>query len=601
MTWRDRLIPQWFSITLRTKLVGCTALTLIMACFLLGWLFVQQQVRLTAESAVQSGMLLAQHLAQMSHSSIVAVDIPRLNYHVQQILAADPVAYAAIISPNGDLLAGIGKGAWQDQLFSQETVQHRFTPTTLVRALHRANLMNEPLISTVDLRDTGPVIRDDIDMGPRELLALAVGTEVPIFYDITVPVPRYPPASAWDPALQLTLDERSDKLEENAVSRLTPTALVQVGLSTFHLQYNLRRLLWYAVIMTLSTLIGGLAVAVWLARRITIPLHNLTVATSKLAAGDTVPLLDIPTRDEIGTLTAVFNHMATALHSREHELRELTHSLEDRVTTRTQELAAANTKLQELDRRKSIFVSTASHELRTPLTSMKVHVANLFDGVDGEITAEQRRSLLRIEANLSRLQTLIDDLLDLSQIEMGQISVHVKPVAVGHVIAKAIEDLRPLASEHRVKVMMTLESDLPDVSADPDKLHQVILNLAHNAVKFTRPDTTVDVSAIVSSDGHVTISVADSGPGMTREDAEKVFQPFYRISTPTRQPKGAGLGLAIAKLLVELHHGRLWVETVPGRGSCFSFTMRPAPRTQPAIAEAVPQIAPYQPLSDGKR
>jgi signal transduction histidine kinase len=428
-------------------------------------------------------------------------------------------------------------------------------------------------------------------------LALAAGVELPIFHDITVHVPRYPPVSAFDPALQLTLEEHLEGLQERSVQALTAPTLVQVGLSTSHLQRSLRRLLWQAIFITLSTLVGGLAMAVWLARRITIPLRDLTAAAAKLAEGGTVPLLNIHTRDQIGTLTGVFNNMARTLHSREQELRELAHSLEDRVTARTQELAAANARLQEIDRRKSIFVSTASHELRTPLTSMKVHVANLRDGIDGAVTAEQRRSLARVEANLSRLQTLIDDLLDLSQIEMGQTTVHLEPVAVGHVVAKSVEDVHPLASERRVKIIMTLASDLPTVSADPDKLHQIILNLLHNAVKFTRPNTTVDLSATLLSDGHVKISVSDAGPGITLEDVDKVFQPFYRVSTTPKQSKGAGLGLAIAKVLVDLHRGRLWVETVPGHGSCFSFTLRPTPTTQPITAEAVSRLTSLQPMA----
>jgi signal transduction histidine kinase len=285
--------------------------------------------------------------------------------------------------------------------------------------------------------------------------------------------------------------------------------------------------------------------------------------------------------------------MATRLHARERELRELAHTLENRVEARTEELAATNARLQELDHRKSIFVSTASHELRTPLTSMKVHVANLRDGIDGAISDEQRRSLARIEANLLRLQLLIDDLLDLSQIEMGETTMRVEPVAVGNVIAKASEDVYPMASERRVKIMITLASDLPEVSADPDKLYQITLNLLHNAVKFTRPDTVVDVSAVRLPDGTVQISVSDTGPGITLEDAEKIFQPFYRVSTTGKKSKGAGLGLAIAKLLVELHHGRLWVETVPGYGSRFSFTLHSIQTRRPATTQALPLISLY--------
>ncbi|MDH4081762.1 MAG: HAMP domain-containing histidine kinase [Nitrospira sp.] len=589
------LTPHRFSISLRAKLVCCTALSLAIACLLLAWMFVRQQVRSSAESSVQSGTLLAQHLAQMGRSSIVAGDIPRLHQHIHEILAVNPVAYVAVISPSGDLQAGFGKGAWQEQFAPQDPTHRRFAATKLVQLRHQGDMTNEPLVSAISLSNRGPILRETIDLAPGELLALAAGIELPIFYDITVHVPRYPLISEWDPALQLTLEERFDGLEEDTAHALIPPTVVQVGISTSLLQQSLRRLLWQAVIITLSTLVGGLAMAVLLARRITIPLRSLTVAATKLAEGDTVPSLVVRTRDEIGTLTGVFNHMAKILHAREQELRELAHSLEDRVTARTQELAAANIKLQELDRRKSVFVSTASHELRTPLTSMKVHVANMRDGIDGAITTDQRRSLGRVEANLSRLQVLIEQLLDLSQIEMGEATLQIEPVAVGSVIARTAEDLNALATERRVRIQISLAADLPQVLADPAKLQQILLNLLHNAVKFTYPNSTVEVSATLLPGGDVKISVADAGPGIMLEDVEKVFQPFYRVPTVCKQSNGTGLGLAITKLLVELHNGRLWVETVPGHGSRFSFTMRPIPATQSTIVRAVSHRIPHQP------
>jgi len=584
-----------FLTTLRTKLVFSTGLILTIACLLLACLFVRQQVRSSAESSVQGGTLLAQHLAEMHQSSIFAGDIPRLNRHIQEILAINTVAYVAVISPSGELQTGFGKGAWEQEFHDQPIGRRWFAATELIPLRHRSDMTSGPLVSAIDLKDTGPVLRQKIDLALGELMALVTGVELPIFYDITVYVPHYPVVKTWDSSLRLTLEERLNGLAQDTTHTLNPPTLVQIGLSTSHLQHGLRRLLGQALFVTLSTLAGGLGMAIWLARRITIPLQRLTAAATKLGDGETVPTLNIGTRDEIGMLTGVFNNMTRRLQSREHEFRELTHTLEERVETRTNELAEANAKLQELDRRKSVFISTASHELRTPLTSMKVHVANMRDGVDGAVTADQRRSLTRIEANLSRLQVLIEQLLDLSQIEMGEATLHIEPMAVGSVIARTAEDLHTLASERRVRIQISLAADLPQVLADHTKLQQILLNLLHNAVKFTRPDSTVDVSATLLPDGDVKISVADAGPGIALENVERVFQPFYRVPTVRKQSNGTGLGLAITKLLVELHHGRLWVETVPGHGSCFSFTMRPIPVTRPTIARAVAHRIPYQP------
>lgn len=574
-----------FSVTLRTKLVLSTAVILVIACLLLGWLFIQQQVRSAAESLVQSGTLLAQHLAGMGRFSIVAGDTHRLDQLIHEVLAVRPVAYVAVVSSGGGLQAGFGKDEWQRQFSDQSGGRGQFSVTKLAQTRRLDSDTNEPLVSGIWLAKDGPVLRSTIEFTPGELFSLMGGSELPIFYDMLVQVPRHSHATAWDPALQLTLEERLDTLEDPTVLQPMAPSLVQVGLSTTNLQHVLRRLLWKATLITLSTLTGGVCIIVLLARRITIPLQGLTTAATKLAVGETVPTVAIRTHDEIGSLTQVFNTMASTLQSREHELRELAHTLEDRVDARTQELAAANAKLRELDRRKSIFVSTASHELRTPLTSMKVHLANLRDGIDGAVTDDQRQSLVRMEANLSRLRVLIDDLLDLSQIEMGQTTVRLEPVALGNVIAKAVEDLHPFSSERRVSIVISLPSDLPLVCADPDKLRQILLNLLHNAVKFTPVDTIIDLAVMRISADEIRISVRDVGSGIAPDDIDKIFQPFYRAPTAHKKTKGAGLGLAITKLLVELHHGRLWVETEPNRGSCFSFTLHSATPARPTPAE----------------
>ncbi len=574
-----------FLISLRAKLALSTAVILVVACLLLGWLFIRQQVHSAAESLVQSGTLLAQHLASMGRFSIVAGDTHRLDQLIHEILAVDPVAYVAVVSSDGELQAGFGKGEWQQQFSAQPAGRPQFAVTKLVQP--RRLEANEPLVSGIWLAHGGPVLRSTIEFTAGELFSLLGGFELPIFYDMLVQVPRHSHETVWDPALQLTFDEPFDTHESStALTHETPS-LVQVGLSTSNLQHVLRRLLWQAVLITSSTLAGGLCIVVLLARRMTIPLQGLTTAATKLADGETVPTVAIRTHDEIGTLTQVFNTMALTLQSREHELRELAHTLEERVEARTQELAAANITLKELDRRKSIFVSTASHELRTPLTSMKVHLANLRDGIDGAVSDDQRQSLLRVEANLSRLQTLIDELLDLSQIEMGQATVRLEPVALGTVIAKAVEDLHPFSSERRVKIVISLPSDLPSVSGDFEKLRQILLNLLHNAVKFTPMDTIVDVNVTRTSADEIKISVHDVGPGIAADDVDKIFQPFYRAPAAYKKTKGAGLGLAIAKLLVEQHRGRLWVESGPHGGSCFSFTLHPVAPARPVSAETI--------------
>ncbi|HBH79734.1 MAG TPA: hypothetical protein DDY39_07905, partial [Nitrospira sp.] len=527
------------------------------------------------------------NLAGMGRVSILAGDTHRLDELAQEILAVSPVAYVTILSPNGDLQTGYGKDDWQQQFSVSAAGRRQFSVTKLVSSSGADK--TDPIVNGIWLSSNGPFVRPSIDFSPSDLLNLLGGYELPIFYDLLIQVPRQSRTGHRDPALTLTLEERPGSSE--LTQKLLPPSpsLVEIGLSTSDLQQNLRRLLWQAVLITLNTLIGGICIAVLLARRMTVPLQALTTAATKLGAGETTPTIAIQARDEIGTLTQVFNSMALQLQTREHELRELAQTLEERVNVRTQELAAANAKLQELDRRKSIFVSTASHELRTPLTSMKVHLANLRDGIDGAVTPDQRGSLLRVEANLSRLRTLIEELLDLSQIELGQTTLRMEAVELGSVIAKTVEDLHSFTSERSVKIVISLPTDLPLVSADPEKMRQILLNLLHNAVKFSPMNTIVDLNITRLPSDTIQISVRDVGPGIAPEDVEKVFQPFYRAPTTHKKTKGTGLGLAIAKLLVELHQSRLSVETEPGRGSCFYFTLQTV--TPVRLAHAEPVVA----------
>lgn len=580
-------IPSQISITLRTKLILGTTIILIVTCLLLSWLFIQQKTRSISDGLVQTGTILAQHLARTGQLSIKVGDTRRLRQLLQEALAVNPVVYVVVISSSGTLQAGLGKDTWQQQFSLLPTGQQEFSVTTLVQRQSPGIDMDDPLVTGIWLDHDGPLLRRRIEFTLTELLSLALGSELPMFYDMMVHVPRYPLTTTRDLALELTLEEHVDDPEKFTAYPDGASAFVQIGLSTAHMQHDLRRLLWQAAAITLSVLASSVLIALLFAQRMTTPLQDLSRAAKRLTSGDAVSQIDVRANDEIGGLTRLFNIMATTLQSREYELRELAHNLEDRVEARTQELGAAINKLQELDRRKSMFVSTASHELRTPLTSMMVHVANLRDGVDGPITDDQRLSLSRVETKLSDLHNLIDELLDLSRIEDGHTTAHLEPVVLGSIIAKAVDDLQPLAKERQVRILMSLPADLPPVLADPDKLYRIVLNLLHNAIKFTDTSTTIDVSVTSLPDDEIQTSIRDAGPGIGSDDVNKIFQPFYRASTALGRVNGAGLGLTITKLLVELHHGRLWVETSPGQGSCFSFSLHAAPLVIPISVDAL--------------
>lgn len=235
-------------------------------------------------------------------------------------------------------------------------------------------------------------------------------------------------------------------------------------------------------------------------------------------------------------------------------------------------------RLKELDKLKSDFVSNVSHELRTPLTAIKGSVDNMLDGLTGELNEKQSRYLTRIKSNADRLARLINDLLDLSRIEAG-IKLNRMNLSLPTVVKEVVESLGSVAAEKLINLeIKTADNDLT-AWADPDRVAEVLTNLLGNAIKFSPTGGNVTVSLARSGNNWVKVSITDAGTGIRPEEANRIFDKFYQVSHP-EQPKatGTGLGLPIAKALVEMHGGRIWLESQVGHGSVFSFTL---PAEQP--------------------
>ncbi len=230
-------------------------------------------------------------------------------------------------------------------------------------------------------------------------------------------------------------------------------------------------------------------------------------------------------------------------------------------------------RLKELDKLKSDFVSNVSHELRTPLTAIKGSVDNMLDGLTGDLNEKQSRYLMRIKSNADRLARLINDLLDLSRIEAG---INLKPRNLDLVtIAKEVtETLRPVAADKLITLTMESLDDTVTAWADPDRISEILMNLLGNAIKFTPTNGEVTLSLQGSGNEWVKISVADTGPGIPSDEANRIFDKFYQVTQPEKQKAmGTGLGLSITKALVEMHGGKIWLESEVGRGSIFSFIL----------------------------
>ncbi len=260
---------------------------------------------------------------------------------------------------------------------------------------------------------------------------------------------------------------------------------------------------------------------------------------------------------------------------------------EERLRNYSAELQAANKKLQGLDQLKSDFVSTVSHELRTPLTSIKAFVELIL--LQPSMPPERILKLLRtINGESDRLSRLINDLLDLSRIEAGTMTWPSEPVSLNDIILTSVEGILPLARNKGLHLKTAIEGPLPSVHGARDRLVQVVTNLLSNAVKFTPGGGTITVEAHQEAGPcpQLVVAVSDSGAGIRPEDIELIFDKFHRSSDElTARIEGTGLGLTIARQIIERHGGRIWATSTYGAGSTFRFTI-PLDRPFPPAADA---------------
>ncbi len=270
-------------------------------------------------------------------------------------------------------------------------------------------------------------------------------------------------------------------------------------------------------------------------------------------------------------LTALYNEMGIVngyakITSDLTERKRMADELHDAL----QRLQQANQRLEELDHLKSLSISIASHELRSPLTAIKGYIDNLLEGVAGTLPEQVTHYLARIGHNTDRVIRLTNMLLDLSRIEAGEMPLDLDAVSTAQVIRDVLRDFESVAKGKAITIR-TADLIAVPVRADRHRLEQVLHNLIHNALKFTPKSGEVMVQSHLSDGEEVIITVADTGCGISPDQHLKVFEKFHRAPSPVQE--GIGLGLAITKSLVELHGGRIWVESEPGRGSKFSFTL----------------------------
>jgi signal transduction histidine kinase len=353
---------------------------------------------------------------------------------------------------------------------------------------------------------------------------------------------RAPEARAMQLA-QGPLADRLERLTNQLVNRAEADMLTSIAAS--------QQAYVTSQTVVISLVLGSVALALLLgyaiSKSLVGPVTEIEARLRGIAGGNFSERVRVANRDELGALAANVNRMC-------------------------EELGLVYQQLETANRHKSEFLANTSHELRTPMNAILGYSELIEDNIYGEVPPKIREVLQRIQSNGRHLLGLINDVLDISKIEAGQLYLSVTDYSMKDVVTSVVSATEGLANEKRLALRAILPATLPTGEGDERRITQVLLNLVGNALKFT-DEGEVEVRAS-AADGSFEVSVSDTGPGIPAAERERIFEEFHQLDTSTTRTKGGtGLGLAISKRIIEMHGGRIWVESDVGHGSTFRFTL----------------------------
>jgi signal transduction histidine kinase len=503
-------------VVLSVRFFLLISLLIVLTSLTLGWLFSRYAVELIRSALLDRGNSLVVNLALNLGYELQYATEQRLRELIEGVIRQEDILYVVI----EDAAHSIRAQAHEPQLVS-------IPPPSLSRSALRGSTWTDP--------------------ATRALVVMWRGEEV---YELVHPVTTR------------THREREEiGLTMGGQEQIIGWVTMGMSLSLRRVDDAIVQVRWTTFLSTLMVVDFGVVVTAFLTRIIVGPINTLAAATRQIAEGAAPRHVDVTSRDEIGELEVSFNRMAEALRKREVDNADLVRALE-----------RTNLKLETASRHKSEFLANMSHELRTPLNAILGFNEMILGQIYGTVPPNLREPLADIQDSGKHLLRLINNVLDLSKIEAGRMELALTDYAVQDIVERVRASLQPLAVDKGLEFVASAPEEIPLAYGDAGRITQCLLNLAGNALKFTRQGR---VAISVELQGDLLVyRVADTGIGIAKDKIETLFTEFRQGDTTiTSEFGGTGLGLSITKKFVEMHGGRIWVDSEPGKGSTFSFAI----------------------------
>ena len=299
------------------------------------------------------------------------------------------------------------------------------------------------------------------------------------------------------------------------------------------------------------------------------PIRQLRAQVNNIADGNYDIRSSIKTGDEYERLSDAFNHMLDNLMESQHKLEQANKNLDAKIS----QLSEKNIELFKANKIKSEFLANMSHEFRTPLNAI-LGFAELLREKPGADLEKSKRWAENIVSSGRSLLNMINDLLDLAKAESAKMEIYIDKTSVPKLLEGLTAFFSPLTEQKTIKVRLDVADDIPTIETDSQKVQQILYNLLSNAIKFTPEQGRIQIAAMMRDDTTVRISITDTGPGISKQDQEKIFEKFHQLDgSITRKGEGTGLGLAICQQLADLLAASIDLESTPGEGSTFSLDL----------------------------